>query len=117
MRVEFALPLPSRGNARGRSIAQTRRTALQRSAARLAVQGSGETIELPVRVVMTRVSARLLDFVNLCMALKAVQDGIADAFGVTDSPKETRVTWVFEQEQRKGMGGAQRVRIEVTSCR
>lgn len=119
MRVEFALPLPSRANGRGRSIAHARLERVQREAARLAIQGSNESFVFPVVVVLTRIygGTKPLDpFENLPMSLKSVKDGICDAFGVGDGAYETRVTFRAAQERLPGLKG-QRVRIEVTSCR
>ena len=116
MQVEFALALPSRSNARGRSIAAAKKQALQRTAARLAVQASGEVFVFPVVVTVTRISTRTLDpFDNLPGSLKSVVDGVCDALGVRDDASETRVRFVARQEKVKGLKG-QRVRIEITSC-
>jgi hypothetical protein len=50
-----------------------------------------------VTVTMARVAPRELDDDNLRGALKAVRDGIADAFGVND--RDPRVTWVYGQRR------------------
>lgn len=56
------------------------------------------TIEVPCKVVLTRVAPRLLDGDNLQASLKNVRDGVADWLKVDD--RDARVEWVYAQ--RKG---------------
>lgn len=116
------LPLTLRSKAneatvtrRGR-MGQSDRTKTQRSAARMALAGSGwrerlEHSSTPdkdrIVVLLTRVSPRNLDDDNLAGALKAVRDGVADAFGIND--RDPRVVWLVDWEQ----GKKHEVKIEV----
>lgn len=95
---------------------QMGRTKTQRSAARMALAGSGwrerlEHSSTPdkdrIVVLLTRVSPRNLDDDNLAGALKAVRDGVADALKVND--RDPRVVWLVDWEQ----GKKHEVRIEV----
>ncbi len=54
---------------------------------------------LPVVVTLVRRATRLLDTDNLPGSMKAVRDQIAEFFGVTDGPAETRIRWVYGQEK------------------
>jgi hypothetical protein len=65
---------------------------------------------LPAVVTMTRISAGTLDDDNLQPALKAIRDGIADAFGVKDN--DPRIEWQYAQERGKPRDYAVRIRIE-----
>jgi hypothetical protein len=51
----------------------------------------------PVKVTITRCGPRKLDVCNLGSALKAVVDGIADAYGVDDGDER----WMFVFNQKK----------------
>lgn len=62
-------------------------------------------------VLMTRLSAGTLDGDNLCVSLKSIRDGVADAFGLPDN--DPRFTWNYAQEKcKRGQYG---VRITITS--
>lgn len=65
---------------------------------------------LPCKVTVTRLSAGVLDgHDNLAGSLKAIVDGIADAFGVADN--DQRLQFVYKQEKCKR--GKYGVRIEL----
>ncbi len=66
-------------------------------------------LKMPLTVTMIRVSPRLLDDDNLAGAFKNIRDGIADAFGVDDSPSGP-ITWAYRQH--KGSPARAVVKIE-----
>lgn len=80
----------------------------ERGAACLAVPGMRVQTALPVTVRLVRLSAGTLDDDNLQGALKAIRDGVADAYGIPDN--EPRIRWEYAQERCKR--GAFGVRIE-----
>jgi len=64
-----------------------------------------------VTVRLTRIAPRMLDaHDNLCSSLKAIVDGIADAWGVKDN--SGLVGWEYSQEKSKARHYA--VRIEIS---
>lgn len=64
----------------------------------------------PTVVTMFRQSAGTLDDDNLRVSLKAIRDGIADAFGVADN--DPRIEWRYAQEKCKRGEFGVRIRIE-----
>jgi crossover junction endodeoxyribonuclease RusA len=64
-------------------------------------------VEKGWHITLTRIAPRRLDDGNLGAALKAIQDGVADAVGVDDR----HIHWTYEQE--KGKPGEYGVRVEV----
>jgi hypothetical protein len=90
------LPVKTVSEANGRDHwrVKARRTKKQRFAARALCPA----FALPAVVRLTRLSSGRLDDDNLRGALKAVRDGIADAFGVADN--DPRLTWEYEQAGR-----------------
>lgn len=92
---------------------KSKRHKQQKFFVRLAFNQLKKPIELPCKVIMTRLASRELDFVNLCVSLKWIQDQIADclipgkAAGQADS--DPRITWEFKQEKRNING----VRIDL----
>lgn len=66
---------------------------------------------LPAVVTMSRMSAGTLDDDNLRVSLKAIRDGIADAFGIADN--DTRISWQYAQEKCKR--GTYGVRITIAA--
>jgi hypothetical protein len=54
---------------------------------------------LPCNVNLVRVAPRAFDPDNLASAFKAIQDGVAQAFGVSDDGKHGLT---FSHEQRRG---------------
>lgn len=94
-------PLPSAGNAREFHLARNRRVDRQRAQGRVCMTRLARWLwvgPLPLRVRMVRVAPRPLDDDNLRAAFKAVRDGIAEALGVDDGPREGRVAWEYGQE-------------------
>ncbi len=62
-----------------------------------------------INITLVRLSNRKLDDDNLCSALKAVRDGIADAFKMNDGIN-SRLKWIYKQES----GHEQKaVRVEI----
>lgn len=103
----------SEANQREHWHARHRRTKPQRLAARLHVQqliGSAPNWK-PARVHLTRLAPRTLDDDNLAGALKAVRDGVADAFGCDDSAR-SGIEWTRGQEKH-ALPKHYAVRIEV----
>lgn len=80
-----------------------------RGDARLCVMQRGRP-QLPVIVLMTRVSAGELDDDGLRAALKSVRDGIADAYGIADN--DPAIVW--EYAQARGARCQYEVRIQIT---
>lgn len=90
------LPVQTVSEANGRDhwSVKAKRTRKHRTAARLLTPKA----DLPAAVRLTRLSSGRLDDDNLRGALKAVRDGIADAFGVADN--DPRLTWEYAQAPR-----------------
>lgn len=79
-----------------------RRAKVQRAYVKAVLRGYRP--ELPCVVTLTRYGPRLLDeFDNLPRALKAVADGVCDAFGVDDKPG-SGLRFVAAQERSKHYG-------------
>lgn len=96
----------SENNMREHHMTRARRRKQQRMASALMTRVTANQIGLPCAVKLVRIApSNGLDGDNLQGALKAVRDGIADAFGVDD--RDPRLTWVYEQ--RRGPYG-----VEVT---
>jgi hypothetical protein len=85
------------------------RAAEHRALAHMLVKPRAARLELPVRVMLTRVAPCALDDDNLRGALKATRDGVADALGVDD--RTPLVTWVYHQ--RRGCVREYAVVIEI----
>ena len=60
------------------------------------------------RIMLTRLAPKRLDTGNNPSAMKAIQDGIADALKINDG--DERIDWIYKQEKSKVYGV--RVRIE-----
>lgn len=84
----------SESNGREHWAVKAKRTKRQRLAAKLLCPKA----ELPAVVRLTRLSRGRLDDDNLRGALKAVRDGIADAFGVPDN--DPRLRFEYDQAPR-----------------
>lgn len=108
----------------GRTIASTnarehwamRAKRAKRERASACIQGlsiSRRGMKLPIKVTFTRYGPKVLDTDNILSALKALRDGIADAFGVDDS-KGSGIEWEYA-EQVKTKPGQHAVLIEITS--
>lgn len=102
--VVFDIPghLPSRSNERVHWSKRHRISKRQRTQAYyLALSARQKSrIKLPVTVRLIRISARRLDDDNLQGAFKAIRDGIATAFKVSDAPNGP-ITWQYSQRQGK----------------
>ncbi len=90
------LPVQTVSEANGRDHwrVKAKRVKSQRFAARAMTP----VMSLPVVVKLTRLSRSRLDDDNLRGALKAVRDGIADAFGVPDN--DPRLRFEYDQAPR-----------------
>lgn len=104
LETELPLRTVSENNQREHWAAKAKRVKLQRTGAAFVVHGCRAEFErafpdelrLPLLVRLTRVSQRALDSDNLRGALKAIRDGVADAFGSpTDGP--SFASWHYAQ--------------------
>jgi len=84
----------SESNGRDHWRVKAKRAKRQRHAARLLTPQA----DLPAVVRLTRLSRSRLDDDNLRGALKAVRDGVADAFGIQDN--DPRLAWEYAQAPR-----------------
>ncbi len=112
--MTFSIPghLPSRSNERVHWSKRSRLSRLQRQGAYLETRAAmpiKDPMKLPVTVTMTRVSVRRIDDDNLAGAFKSIRDGIADAFGVDDSPSGP-ITWRYAR--RGGASACAEITIE-----
>lgn len=112
--VELPIRTVSENNDREHWAVRHRRRKKQRLAATNGVSpvlgsvpGQGE-----IKVRLTRISPRQLDGDNLQGALKAVRDGISDAFCIDDGPR-TRLKWFYGQEHGKNV--AVKVEIKIST--
>ena len=94
--IVLPLRLVSESNMRGHWSKRARRAKEQRSLTFMALRARVRGIVPPIHVTIRRIGARKLDTDNLQGACKAVRDGIADAFGVTDAD-ERIISFVYEQ--------------------
>ena len=94
----LALHTRTKDNQRGHWSKKAKVSQVERRAAWLYVHSVRETRPLfPVKVTITRCGPRKLDVCNLGSALKAIVDGIADAYGVDDGDER----WQWDLRQRK----------------
>lgn len=109
--IAFEIPLRtvSEANARDHWSKKARRVKHHRSTARLLTQQAARATALPVVVTLTRIAPSSgLDDDNLRSALKAIRDGIADAYGLDD--RAPSIEWRYAQ--RRGATYAVHVEIE-----
>lgn len=66
---------------------------------------------LPAVVTLTRCSPGTLDGDNLAAGLKAIRDGVADAYSIND--RDPRLTWCYEQRRE----AAYCVEITITTAK
>ena len=92
----------TKDNQRGHWSKRAKVSKIEREASFWAVKGSRTRPNFPVKVTITRCGPRRLDRQNLGSALKAVIDGIADAYGVDDG--DDRWQWVLQQRQQSLYG-------------
>ncbi len=109
----LVLPLEtvSESNQRCHWAKRAKRAARQRGVTALACAVVARGVALPVVVTLTRISPKALDDDNLRGAMKAVRDGVADAFGLDDRNPQLR----FEYAQRRGGVGERAVGISIQS--
>ncbi len=110
--IEFEIPVRTVSESNGREhwARKASRARMQRETARLTTRIFCADVDLPVVVQMSRVAPRELDDDNLRGALKAIRDGIADAFGVKDN--DPRIEWQYAQE--RGSPKSYLVRVTIT---
>lgn len=106
--IRFVVPRDCRGkagNQREHHMAKWRRYQAERAAtegsALVQLRREGLTamalLPRPVVVTLTRYGKRLLDSDNLPPACAAVRDQLAIMLGVTDGPRDPRVSWKYDQ--------------------
>jgi hypothetical protein len=90
-----------RGLTKGARMERHSRATIERQAGRIATLMALDRAvpTFPLKVTMTRVSARKFNEDNLARAFKHLRDGIADALKTTD--EDPRVTWDPKQEKGK----------------
>jgi hypothetical protein len=110
--IQFEIPVRTVSESNGREhwARKARRVSLHRGTARILARSYCADFDLPAVVRIARVAPRELDDDNLRGALKAIRDGIADAFGVKDN--DPRIEWQYAQE--RGKPKAYSVRITIT---
>ena len=97
--IEFELLTKNEGNQRGHWGAKARRASKARTKAANHLKNRIDPTNPPPFVLLTRIAPRALDEGdNLSSALKAVRDGVADAFGIDDRSKRIQ----YRYAQRKG---------------
>lgn len=115
--IEFTIPVKTVNEANGSHghwrVKATRRKSQRRSAYARCMCADGFRPIKPLQcvVTMSRQSAGILDDDNLRVSLKAIRDGIADAFGIADN--DTRIEWRYAQEKCKR--GTYGVRITIAA--
>jgi len=92
--VHLPIQTVSEANGRDHWRVKAKRAHRQRHAARCLTP----IVCLPVVVKLTRLSRSRLDDDNLRGALKAVRDGVADAFGIQDN--DPRLRFEYDQAPR-----------------
>ena len=87
--------------AKARRVKQQRGTAGLVVAAEMAIRG--KSIKPPCTVTLVRLGpTQGLDSDNLLASMKAVRDGVADAFALDDA--DPALTWRYEQRRAKAWG-------------
>lgn len=109
--VTIPMRTVSESNGREHWASKAKRVKQQRTASHLVTRQL--LCPMPIEVTLTRVAPRALDDDNLRGCLKAVRDGVADAFGVNDN--DPRVVWVYAQ--RRGKPREYAVEIHARSTR
>lgn len=112
--IEFTIPVKTVNEANGSHghwCVKASRRKQQRKAAHAIAYWLVPTANLSHVVTMSRMSAGTLDDDNLRVSLKAIRDGIADAFGIADN--DSRIEWRYAQEKCKR--GTYGVRITIAA--
>lgn len=99
--IKLPIRTRSEANLREHWAPKARKVKHQRGAAYLLVKQHLDNVRLPADITLTRIAPRQLNPDNLARSMKAVQDGVADAFGVDDG--SPMFTWRYEQ-RRGGVG-------------
>lgn len=94
--VVLGYKLPSRANARMHWRALAKLTKEQRMLGRVLAAKLKHAVPSPTSIECVRISPRLLDCDNLASAFKAVRDGIAVEYGVSDAPTGP-IVWTYSQ--------------------
>lgn len=109
-RVTLPIATVSEANRRDHWSTRARRAKMQRWT--VAAKLHGEKLpKLPVVVTLTRLAPRELDTDNLAGAMKAIRDGVADAYGLK-SDRDARVTWRYAQERADQWHAGVRIAIQ-----
>ena len=111
MTLYFSIPVKTAPglNAREHWAKRAARVRRERFAAKAIL---GRQTPREATITLTRYSAGTLDGDNLQGALKAIRDGVADAFGMADN--DPRLIWLYEQ--RKCKRGTYSVEITITEA-
>jgi len=117
----LAIRIESEANLSGHWRGKAARVKMQRSITRTMVsqrlrdigKRPGEILagEQGCLVVLTRIAPRPLDDDNLARSLKAIRDGVADAFKTDDGVK-SKLKWGYGQEKGPPKQYAVRIKIE-----
>ncbi len=113
MKLTLPIRAVNTSNVREHWAVRAKRAKAHRNGAAMAIRSNGLQVALmdaPVLVTLIRVAPRPLDDDGNVTSLKAVRDGVADAFGVPDN--DPRIRWRYAQ--RRGASRTYAVEIEVT---
>lgn len=113
-RVIFAIPVRtySESNTRSHWAAKAKRARQQRMLSLLVSRQALAELSIQVSsITLTRVGGRRLDVGNLAVALKAVQDGLCDALGVSDGDSD--ICWEYRQRLSRGVASDVEVTIGI----
>jgi hypothetical protein len=89
-------------NDRLHHFARARKVKEARGNARMVVMQRARNWTLPCTITLTREGPGTLDDDNLPGALKAIRDGIADAFGTDD--RTPKIQWKYDQVRTREWG-------------
>ncbi len=111
LRTTYHVPVKtvSEANRREHWAKRHKRTNMQRYIAKIftCIEMSSQYGAV-IRIKLVRYAPRELDSDNVCSALKAVRDGVADGLAINDGDK--RIVWIYDQFVSKTYG----VDVEVT---
>lgn len=109
--IDITLPLRTKNPTNNRQHWRVvwKRSKKERGTAYMLTKQKIIGMTFPVVVTLTRLSAGELDDDNLRSSLKAIRDGVADAFGMADNDKRLK----FDYAQEKCKRGAYGVRIQI----
>ncbi len=110
--IELPIDTVSEANKREHWTRKANRVKCQRSEAYyLCMLNEGifyDDMKSNIKINLTRLAPRSLDSDNLCCALKAVRDGIADWLRIDDGSK--RLKWDYDQ---KRISKTKSIRVEI----